>query len=127
MSSPVEHIPSGGPDDGHGVLARRASGPQEDHGQAPGEVAVAHTGAVVSYNPDAPSEEWGWHGHWSQFAPRGRYLLLGTGVVGLLLMVLVGNQQSHVENYFLVVVALLMSLWMWRTLQLRKRERRTRP
>ena len=34
----------GEPDDGHGAVAR------------------VQQGAVVSYNPDAPSEDWGWHG-----------------------------------------------------------------
>ena len=91
-----------------------------------GEVETAHHGEIVSYNPDAPSEEWGWHGHWSDFAPRGRFLLLGLGVVGLLLMLL-GNHQSHVEDYFLIITALLMAGWMARTYVQRKRERRIRP
>jgi len=107
----IERRPIGGPDDhnGHGV------------------VEPAHTGQMVSYNPDAPSEEWGWHGHWSDFAPRGRTMLLSTGVVGLLLMVLVGNHQSHVEDYFLVLIAALMVGWMVRTHLVKKRERRIRP
>ena len=82
------------------------------------------TGAeVVTYNPDAPSEEWGWHGHWSDFAPRGRFLLLGLGVVGLLLMVF-GNHQSHVEDYFLVIIALILAFYMYRSWQVTKRRRR---
>jgi len=91
-----------------------------------GALEQAHSGPVVSYNPDAPSEEWGWHGHWSDFAPRGRFLLLGLGVVGLLLMLL-GNHQSHVEDYFLVLTALIMAIWMLRTYLAKKRERRVRP
>lgn len=91
-----------------------------------GEVETAHHGELVSYNPDAPSEEWGWHGHWSEFAPRGRFLLLGLGVVGLLLMLL-GNHQSHVEDYFLVIIALAMAGWMARTYLAGRRERRIRP
>ena len=53
----LEHRPSDGTDSGH---------------QSHGEVEQAHHAAVVSYNPDAPSEEWGWHGHWGEFAPRGK-------------------------------------------------------
>ena len=46
----LEHRSGAGePDDGHGAVAR-----------------VQH-GAVVSYNPDAPSEEWGWHGSWQEW------------------------------------------------------------
>lgn len=85
-----------------------------------------HSTAVVRYNPDAPSEEWGWHGHWSDFAPRGRNVLLGLGVVGLLLMV-IGNHQSHVEDYFLVLSALAMAGWMVSGRLAKKRERRIKP
>jgi len=86
-----------------------------------------HSSALVRYNPDAPSEEWGWHGHWSDFAPRGRNLLLGLGVVGLLLMVVIGNHQSHVEDYFLVLSAVAMAAWMVRGTLAKKRERRIKP
>ena len=89
-------------------------------------VAAPHSGQLVSYNPDAPSEEWGWHGHWSDFAPRGRRILLWLGVAGLLLM-LWGNQVSHVEDYFLVLAALLMATWIIMGERARKRTRRIRP
>ena len=108
-------------------IERRPSG-GDDHDPDPhGELEPAPHGAIVSYNPDAPSEEWGWHGHWSEFAPRGRFLLLGLGVFGLLAMAVFGNHVSHVEDYFLIGIALLMAAWMLRTARLRKRERRIRP
>jgi hypothetical protein len=81
-----------------------------DHGSG-AEVEQAPHGAVVSYNPDAPSEEWGWHGSWREFAPRGSRFLLWLGVAGLLLLIF-GNQQSHVEDYWLVAIAGLMALWL---------------
>ena len=98
--------------------------------QAPhGEIVQADQGGdhlPVAYNPDAPSEEWGWHGHWSDFAPRGRYALLGLGVAGLFLLML-GNHQSHVEDYFLVIIALIMAAWIVLSERANKRKRRIRP
>lgn len=105
-------------------IEKHTSGADDGHG-GHGEVEAAHHGALVSYNPDAPSEEWGWHGHFSDFAPRGRFLLLSLGIVGLLLMT-IGN-QSHVEDYYLVGIALLMAAWMFRSFRQRQRERRLRP
>lgn len=90
------------------------------------DVAHGSDHAVVAYNPDAPSEEWGWHGHWSDFAPRGRFLLLGLGVVGLLLMLL-GNHVSHVEDWYLLLFAVALAGWMVLTQVQRRRERRRKP
>ncbi len=85
-------------------------GPQTSaHGGAEVEPA-AHT-AVVAYNPDAPSEEWGWHGSWRHFAPRGSRLLLWLGVVGLLLMNYT-THVSHVEDYYITGTAVLMAIWL---------------
>ncbi len=108
-------------------IEKHTSGADDGHGGSSGhgEVEVAHHGAMVSYNPDAPSEEWGWHGHFSDFAPRGRFLLLSLGIVGLLLMT-IGN-VSHVEDYYLVGTAVIMAAWMFRTFRIRQRERRLRP
>ncbi len=76
----LEHRSGAGePDDGHGAVAR------------------VQQGAVVSYNPDAPSEEWGWHGSWQDMAPRGSAFLLWLGVAGLVLLIF-GNQESKVED-----------------------------
>ena len=83
----------GEPDDGHGAVER-----------------VQH-GAVVSYNPDAPSEEWGWHGSWQDMAPRGSAALLWLGVAGLVLLIF-GNQESHVEDWWLLAIAGLMAIWL---------------
>lgn len=94
-----------------------------DHGAV---VEAPHGGELVSYNPDAPSEEWGWHGHWSDFAPRGRRAFLWVGVFGLLLLTW-GNQVSHVEDYFLVIIALIMASWIILTERANKRKRRIRP
>lgn len=103
------------------------SGTLEKHDPSGSAVEAAHGhGEVVSYNPDAPSEEWGWHGHWSDFAPRGRFLLLSLGVAGLLLM-LIGNHVSHVEDWFLVIFAALLAGWMAYGYAQRRRARRRRP
>ncbi|WP_196073151.1 DUF2631 domain-containing protein [Nakamurella alba] len=93
---------------------------------AHGEVEAAHGGAVVSYNPDAPSEEWGWHGTWQDFAPKGKNALLGLGAAGLLLMI-IGNHRSNVENYFLIAFALGMVLLMVQGYVQKKKRNRIRP
>ena len=90
------------------------------------EVAPVQHGAVVSYNPDAPSEEWGWHGSWQDIAPRGSAALLWLGVVGLLLLVF-GNQESKVEDYWLVVIAVLMAVWLVMRRRKHKQDRARRP
>lgn len=96
-----------------------------DHGSG-AEVAQASHGAVVSYNPDAPSEEWGWHGSWQEMAPRGSMALLLLGVVGLVLLIF-GNQQSHVEDYWLLAIAALMAFWLVLRHRKFKRDRARRP
>ncbi|MET3803488.1 hypothetical protein ABIB25_000472 [Nakamurella sp. UYEF19] len=112
----IERIPSGDAD--HSA----------DHGaDEHGAIEPAHHGAIVSYNPDAPSEEWGWHGHWGDFAPRGKAIFLWVGVAAMLLMAVFGNHVSHVEDYFLVIIAALMAAWIVRSTRQRKRERRLRP
>lgn len=101
-----------------------ASEPDDGHGA---ELARTGHAEVVSYNPDAPSEEWGWHGSWGEFAPRGSGALLWLGVIGLLLMAISGNHESQTENYWLYVIAALMAIWIVaRRIALRK-ERARRP
>ena len=104
-----------------------ASTSLEKH-DSPGAIHPAGAGhaEVVTYNPDAPSEEWGWHGHWSDFAPRGRFLLLGLGVFGILVM-LIGNHQSNVENWFLIIIGALMIAWMVRSETHRRKAKRLKP
>ena len=87
---------------------RSGAGEPDDHGTA---VARVQSGAVVSYNPDAPSEEWGWHGSWREFAPRGSRFLLWLGVVGLLLLNF-GNHESLTEDWWLIAIAGLMAIWL---------------
>lgn len=88
---------------------RSGAGEQDDsHGA---EVAKVQPGQMVTYNPDAPSEEWGWHGSWREFAPRGSRILLWLGVVGLLLLMF-GNHESLVEDWWLVSIAGLMAIWL---------------
>ena len=105
----------------------------EPHGgqsgaQVGSQVATTHHGAVVSYNPDAPSEEWGWHGSWREkIAPRGSRVLLWIGVLGLLLMAFFGNHESRVEDYWMVTIAALMAIWIVAGEIHIKRERRRRP
>ena len=96
---------------------------QDVHGAVEAHHAPTH---VVRYNPDAPSEEWGWHGEWREFAPRHE-ILLWIGVIGLILLAVFGNQVSHVEDYWLISIAVLMAGWiLWRRAAF-KRERRRRP
>jgi len=92
-----------------------------------GAVVPAHHAALVSYNPDAPSEEWGWHGHWGEFAPRGKAMLLWLGVIGLVCLALFGNQVSHVEDYWVLGIALVMAAWIVRSNMAARRKRRIRP
>lgn len=101
-----------------------------DHEPSPtGSGELAHTAHdVVRYNPDAPSEEWGWHGSWREsIAPRGSRLLLGLGVVGLLLLAFFGNHVSHTEDYWVVAIALLMLAWMVAGEAKVRADRRRRP
>ena len=82
-------------------------------GSAAGHGAVAQSGshAVVTYNPDAPSEEWGWHGHWRDFAPTGSRILLWAGVA-LLFLLNFTTHVSHTESYYYNGIAILMAAWL---------------
>ena len=80
------------------------------HGKA---VDVAHHGEIVTYNPDAPSEQWGWHGSWREsIAPRGSRLLLWLAPIGLILMAVFGNHESNVEDYWMFSLAGLTAVWL---------------
>ncbi|MBM9465823.1 DUF2631 domain-containing protein [Nakamurella leprariae] len=80
---------------------------------------------AVRYNPDAPSQDWGWHGSWREFAPRGSNILLVSGVVVLILMFFIGNHVSNVENYWLWAIAALMVVWIaFRTRALKRKQSR---
>jgi Protein of unknown function (DUF2631) len=119
-------IASGGPVAGTSLERRSGAGDSEParHG---GEVARVVPGQMVPYNRDAPSEEWGWHGTWREFAPRGSRFLLWLGVVGLVLLALFGNHESRVEDYWVLSIAALMAIWLVAgEIQLRK-ERARRP
>lgn len=129
MSSPISDSTSSGalepyrPAAQNAVSHSSASLEAMDHGAV---VEAPYGAELVSYNPDAPSEEWGWHGHWSDFAPRGRRAFLWFGVFGLLLLTW-GNHVSHVEDYFLVFSALIMAGWIIMGERAHKRKRRIRP
>ena len=112
------------PDAGYGTeLETLPAGVHNGHGDLDVHHAPTH---VVRYNPDAPSEEWGWHGEWRDFAPRSE-ILLWIGVLGLIMLAVFGNQVSHVEDYWLISIAVLMAAWIiWRRVAF-KRERRRRP
>ena len=80
------------------------------HGRA---IDIAHHGEVISYNPDAPSEAWGWHGSWREgIAPRGSRILLWLAPIGLVLMALFGNHESNVEDWWMFSLAALTALWL---------------
>ncbi len=91
-----------------------------------GEVEPVHHRAVLRYNPDAPSEEWGWHGQWKLFATRGSRLLLVLFTAVTFLM-LFGNHVSHVEDWWLVGIGLAMIVWLVSREAAARRERRLRP
>lgn len=95
-------------------LEKQAAGAEVDH-------ASQH--AVVRYNPDAPSEEWGWHGSWREFAPRGSTILLSLGVI-LLFLQNFTIHQSHVENFYFNGIALIGALWIVHRVRSSRRMRR---
>lgn len=74
-------------------------------------VSEAGQHAVARYNPDAPSEEWGWHGSWRVFAPRGSNIILSLGVI-LLFLQNFTIHQSHVESFYYNGLALAGALWI---------------
>lgn len=86
-------------------------------------VAVPHP---LTYNPDAPSEEWGWHGQWKLFASRGSRLLLGLFAVVMLLM-LFSNHVSNVENWYLIATAAVLFIWIGSREASARKARRLRP
>lgn len=90
-----------------------------------GEVATTgHHAPVLSYNPDAPSQEWGWHGQWSLFAAKGSRLLLLVFAAVMFLM-LFGNHVSNVEDWWLVAIGLIMlGCIVWRERSARNERRR---
>lgn len=80
--------------------------------EAHGALAPAERGhAVVRYNPDAPSEEWGWHGSWREFAPRGSRVLLWAGVA-LMVLSIFSVHESRVEDYWVGSISFLMAVWL---------------
>jgi hypothetical protein len=108
---------------GTSLERRSEAGDNEEHGSA---VARVQPGQMVTYNPDAPSEEWGWHGTWREMAPRGSRFLLWLGVAGIFLM-LIGNHESMVENWWLVALGTLMALWLISGEIALRKERARRP
>lgn len=87
------------------------------------EVEHAPAHPVVSYNPDAPSEEWGWHGSWREFAPRGSTILLGLGVLLLVLQNFTVH-ESRVEAFYYNGLALAGAIWIAMRLRSGRRMRR---
>lgn len=93
-----------------------AQGSLEQHtaasgGAESGTVATVPARTLVRYNPDAPSEEWGWHGSWRVFAPRGSNILLGLGIV-LLFLQNFTIHESHVESFYYNGIALIGALYL---------------
>ncbi len=91
-----------------------------------GEVEVASHAHVQRYNPEAPSEEWGWHGSWREFAPKGSRALLWLFTLGMFVM-MIGNHVSHVENWYLGGIGVLMAIWLLRGEIKIRRDRKSRP
>jgi hypothetical protein len=106
------------------ALQRRAHVQPADEKQHPAATTRSHP--PVRYNPDAPSEEWGWHGSWRMFAPKGSALLLWIGVITLVLFNFT-EHESHVENYYFNGIALIGAIWLIsRQRQARRMRRRQR-
>lgn len=76
-----------------------------------GEVDHVAAHPAPSYNPDAPSEEWGWHGSWREFAPRGSTILLSLGVILLFLQNFTVH-ESRVEAFYYNGLALAGAIWI---------------
>lgn len=104
-----------------------STGHSSSHGSSHGAVEQHRSGGeLVRYNPDAPSEEWGWHGEWRLFAAKGSKTLLVIFTLTMFAM-LFGNHVSRVEDVYLVLIGLGMVVWLaWREAAARRR-RRTRP
>jgi hypothetical protein len=71
-----------------------------------------HSPAVVppGVSPvDEPSAEWGWHGGF----PRGS-LIMGWVSAVIILLMLIGNHQGHIEDIYLVAVGVGMILLLIR-------------
>lgn len=90
-----------------------------------GEVEPAQH-PVLRYNPDAPSEEWGWHGQWKLFASRGSKVLL-TVFTAVIFLMLFGNHVSHVEDWYLLATGVALIIWLGSREAGARRERRRRP
>jgi hypothetical protein len=68
----------------------------------------SHTPATVDPE-DEPSAQWGWHGSF----PRGSVIMGWISAVIILLM-LIGNHQGHIEDIYLVVIGVGMILLLIR-------------
>ncbi len=72
---------------------------------------------VQSPDPhDEPSVEWGWHGT----LPKGT-LLGGVFVTLVLFGMLIGNQQGHAEDVFLVITGVVMIFLLLMSVRRRRR------
>lgn len=89
-----------------------------------GESHAVATPHPPTYNPDAPSEQWGWHREWKQ--GRGSTILLALFAVVILLM-LFGNHVSNVENWYLIITAVIMFVWLGFRQSAARKARRRRP
>lgn len=79
-----------------------------------------------TYDPQAPSAAFGWHGHFSDFAPKGSRILFILFALTMFAM-LIGNHVSRVENYYLIGTGLLVLCWLAvRTSASRRRRRHQR-
>jgi hypothetical protein len=65
---------------------------------------------------DEPSVEWGWHGT----LPRGAQIA-GWFVAIAMFGMLIGNQQGHVEDFYLVIVGILMIFLLLTSVRRRRR------
>lgn len=110
-----------------GALDTRGAQPGASVRSGHADLAPAGSHAVVAYNPDAPSEAWGWHGHWREMAPKTSGFLLWLGVF-LLFCLNFTTHKSNVEGWYYNGIAILMTIWLvWRQVSWRRARRRAAP
>lgn len=69
------------------------------------ESQEVHESPFTQVSPnDEPSARWGWHGTF----PRATQLVLWFAGIVCVLMALFGNQQGHVEDFYLFASAVLL-------------------
>lgn len=98
------------------VVAVSSSVPSAELQKRPTHATQPKRGAGVPDPHDEPSVDWGWHGT----LPRGT--MIGTVFVIIALFgMLIGNQQGHVEDIYLILTGVIMIGLLLLTIRRRRR------